>query len=109
MTEPESVPGPSSAGSVVLDLGAGIGALILDAPAELAGQEIEISPARAGASARRTHALVRERRTGTGTGYAAVYPGLAVGDYTVWRDAVTPTATVTVDGGAVTRYRWPAS
>lgn len=106
MTEPESSTGPSSAGSVVLNLGAGIGALILDAPAELAGREIEISPARGGASARRTHSLVRERRTGAGTCYAAVYPDLAVGDYTVWQDADTPAATITVAGGQVTRWHW---
>ena len=106
MTEPESVPGPSSAGSVVLDLGPGIGALILDAPAELAGREIEISPARGGASARRTHSLVRERRTGAGLRYAAVYPGLTAGDYTIWQDAVTPAAMITVHSGQVTRYQW---
>jgi hypothetical protein len=104
---PESVPGPSRAGSVVLDLGADVGALILDAPAELSGWEIEISPVADGAHARRTHSLVRQRRTGAGTSYAAVYPGLAAGDYTVWRDALTPAGRVTIDGGQVTRYRWP--
>ncbi len=104
---PESVPGPSRAGSVVLDLGAGTGALILDAPAELNGREIEISPAGGGERAGRTHSAIRERRTGAGVGYAAVYPGLAAGDYTVWHDAVTPAGTVTIDGGRVTRYRWP--
>jgi hypothetical protein len=104
--EPEYVPGPSTAGSVVLDLGAGIGALILDTPAELAGREIEISPARGGTSARRTHSLVRERRTGAGSCYAAVYPGLAAGDYTIWRDDVTPAATITIDSGQVTRHQW---
>jgi hypothetical protein len=92
---PESVPGPSRAGSVVLELGAGVGALILDAPAELNGREIEISPAGGGARAGRTHSLVRERRTGAGRGYAAVYPGLAAA------------GTVTIDDGRVTRYRWP--
>jgi hypothetical protein len=104
--ETEYVPGPSSAGSVVLDLGPGIGALILDTPAELAGREIEISPVRDGASARRAHSLVRERRTGAGTQYAAVYPDLAVGDYTIWADAVTPAGTFTIDSGQVTRYQW---
>jgi hypothetical protein len=93
---------------VVLDLGPGIGALILDAPAELNGREIEISPAGGGVRAGRTHSLVRERRTGAGLSYAAVYPGLAAGDYTVWHDAVTPAGTVTIDGSRVTRYRWPA-
>jgi hypothetical protein len=106
---PEHVPGPSRAGSVVLDLGAGIGALVLDAPPELNGREIEISPAAQGTRAHRTHSLVRERRAGSVRGYAAVYPGLAAGDYTIWRDAVTPAGTVTIDGGQVTRYRWNAS
>ena len=104
---PESVPGPSRAGSVVLDLGGGVGALVLDASAELNGTEIEISPADEGMRGRRTHSLVRERRTGAGTSYAAVYPGLAAGDYTVWRDALTPAGVVTIDSGRVTRYRWP--
>jgi hypothetical protein len=105
---PEPVLGPSGAGSVVLDLGADIGALVLDASAELNGREIEISPADGGARAHRTHSLVRERWTGAGRSYAAVYPGLPAGDYTIWRDSVTPAGTVTIDGGHVTRYRWPA-
>jgi len=93
----------------MLELGAGIGALILDAPAELKGREIEISPAGGGPGSLRTHSLIRERRTGDGTGYAAVYPGLAEGVYTIWRDAEAPAATVTIDGGRVTSYRWPAA
>lgn len=105
---PEHVPGPSGPGTVVLDLGGDIGALILEAPAELAGREIEISPARGGHRARRTHALVRERRTEAGLAYAAVYPGLPAAEYTVWQDTATPAGTVTVRGGQVTRYRWPA-
>jgi hypothetical protein len=107
VTEP--VPGPSSAGSVILDLGAEVGALILDTPAELTGREIEISPAGPDTGAHRTHSLVRERRTGAGPRYAAVYPSLPVGDYTIWQDAVTPTVTVTIDGGQVTHCCWPAS
>jgi hypothetical protein len=104
--EPELVLGPSGAGTVVLDLGPGVGALILDVPAGLAGREIEISPAGGGAGVRRTHSMVRERRTGGGTHYAAVYPDLAVGDYTIWQDAVTPGATITVSSGQVTRCRF---
>ena len=105
MTEP--VPGPSRAGSVVLDLGAGVGALILDTPAELNGREIEISAVADGQRARRTHSLVRQRRTGAGTSYAAVYAGLPAGDYIVWQDEVTPAGTVTIEGGRVTRCSRP--
>ena len=59
------------------------------------------------ALAHRTHSMVRERGTAAGKSYAAVYPGLAVGTYTVWRDHDAPAGTVTIDGGRVTRYRWP--
>lgn len=104
MSEP--VPGPSSSGSVVLDLGGVIGALVLEAPATLAGEEIEISLVGTSAS-HRTHSLVRERRTAAGTSYAAVYPGLAAGRYLIWRHAEIPVGEVTIDGGMVTRFRWP--
>ena len=39
--------------------------------------------------------------------HAAVYPGLAAGQYTVWRDHHTPAATVAVTGGHVTACHWP--
>ncbi len=102
----EHVPGPSSAGSVVLNVGAGIGALVLYAPADLDGGEIEISP-RGAPGAPRTHSQVRQRRAGPSVQYAAVYPGLTAGDYTIWRDATTPLGVVTIHGGHVTSYRWP--
>ena len=99
-------PGPSSAGSVVLDVGPGVGALVLHTPAALDGQEIEISP-RDLAAARRTHSQVRKRHTAGEVQYAAVYPGLSAGDYTIWKDATTPAGTVTIESGRVTSYRWP--
>lgn len=95
--------GPSAVGSVVLNLGADIGALIIEAgPAQL-GSEIEISPAAGGA---RTHSMVRERLTVPDSRYDAVYPDLAAGEYTIWRDAQTPSATVAVVGGRITHYPW---
>jgi hypothetical protein len=103
----EYVPGPSSAGSVVLNVGPGVGALVLNTPAGLDGDEIEISPD-GDPAARRTHSQVRERRAGGSVLYAAVYPGLAAGHYTIWRDASTPAGSVTIDGGAVNSYDWPA-
>ncbi len=54
----EAVPGPSTSGSVVLDLGPGTGALVLHTPPEFDGAEIEIS--RLGdAQEPRTHSQVR--------------------------------------------------
>ena len=40
----QTIPAPSGIGTVLLDIGADTGALILHAPAELDGLEIEISP-----------------------------------------------------------------
>jgi hypothetical protein len=99
----EQVLGPSGVGTVVLDLGAGIGALILYTPAGLDGQEIEIS--RPGE--KRTHSRVRRRDTAAGTRYAAVYPGLPAGDYAIWREDDSQAATATITGGSVTSCRWP--
>ena len=96
--------GPTGAGTVMLDLGPGTGALVLYTPADLAGREIEISPVAPGA--KRTHASVRARPWSGGTRYAAVYAGLAAGLYTIWRDHDTPAGTATVAGGRVTAYDW---
>ena len=62
----EPVPGPSGSGSVILDLGPGVGALVLHAAPEMDGREIEVSPLGGGTSAHRTHSRVRPRRTGGG-------------------------------------------
>jgi hypothetical protein len=102
----EGIHGRSDPGSVVLDLGGSVGALVLQTPAALHGREIEISPV-GGAAGTRTHSLVRERRTAAGTSYAAVYPGLTAGRYLIWRHADNPLGEVTIDGGMVTRFRWP--
>lgn len=103
----ESNPGPSGPGSVVLDIGGDVGALIIITPAAMAGEEIHISPVRDPAG--RTHAVVRERRPGPASSHAAVYPALPAGDYTIWRDAGRPAGTARIDGGAATSYRWPGS
>jgi hypothetical protein len=96
--------GPTGPGTVILELGADIGALILEVPPSLAGHEIDISPAGGGP---RTHSLVRERRTEAGLSYAAVYPGLRAGEYTVWRADGLPAGQVTISGGQASRFRWP--
>ena len=104
MTEHHHRYGTSEPGSVILELGEGIGALILDTPPDLDGEEIEISP-RAGGP--RTHSMVRERHTGTRTVYAAVYPVLAAGDYVVWRKDGSQAGQVSIRGGQASRFRWP--
>ena len=104
----ESVAGPSGPGSVVLELGADVGALVLLTPAELDGREIEIS--RAGdPRARRTHAQVRRRQMADATMYAAVYPDLLAGTYVIWADERNAAATAVITGGQVTACSWPAA
>jgi hypothetical protein len=101
-------PGPDAESYAVLDIGGDIGALVLYAPAELCGTEIEIS--RAGTEgAARTHSLIRERQVpGSPPVYAAVYPGLVSGEYTVWRDEDASAGTVVVEGGQVADFEWGA-
>jgi hypothetical protein len=98
---------PSGQGTVVLNIGAGIGALIIHTPSRLHGHEIEVSPVTD--PARRTHAAVRARYVRGGASYAVVIDHLPEGRYTVWRDPVTPLAEVDVPGGGVTEYDWPVA
>jgi hypothetical protein len=99
--------GPSGPGTVVLDLGAGVGALVLYTTPDLDGREIEISrdddP-----SGRRTHSQVRARHLPAGTKHAAVYPGLPAGQYTLWAGDRDVAGTVVIAGGQVTNWSWPA-
>jgi hypothetical protein len=106
MTEPAA--GPSAPGTVVMELGADIGALVLYTPAGLNGREIEISRSDQPGTPR-GHSQVRPRHLPTVTRYAAVYPSLCAGHYTIWRDEQSPAATVTIAGGQVTSCRWPES
>lgn len=107
----ESAAGPTGPGVVVMELGAGIGALILYTPPGLDGEEIEISrddePGAPSPGTARTHSRVRPRPVAGMTRYAAVYPGLPAGRYTIWRDGQTPATAATVTGGQVSSCYWP--
>jgi hypothetical protein len=100
--------GPTGAGTVLLELGAGVGAILLQVPVELAGREIEISRTDV-PGLPRTHAQVRERPADGRVTYSALYAGLAEGSYAVWRDESTAALSVTVTGGQVTSCHWPAA
>ncbi len=97
--------GPSQDGSVMLDIGGDIGALILHTPAEMVGAEIEISPT-GNDPHHRTHVAVRERRGNGLTRYAAIYPGLSAGSYTLWGLDGQPAMQVAITGGAITEAHW---
>jgi hypothetical protein len=92
----------SESGSVVLDIGADVGALIVYVPAAWHGREIEVSRG----TDRRTHAAVRERHLEDGSIFCVVYPGLPEGDYTIWDDETTPGGTVTITGAEITELDW---
>lgn len=84
--------GPTGAGSVVLDLAAGAGVLIVYTSARMLGAEIDVvGPVR-------THSMVRRRDVGDHPLYAAVYPALPPGPYLVGQ-ALT---TIDVVGGEIT-------
>jgi hypothetical protein len=96
---------PSGQGTVMLNIGAGIGALVIHTPSALHGHEIEISPV--ADPAVRKHAAVRARYVSGGVIWSEVIDNLPEGRYVVWRDPVTPLAEVDVTGGSVTEYKWP--
>ena len=97
---------PSGQGTVVLNIGANIGAMVIHTPGSLHGHEIEVSPV--ADSSARTHAAVRARYVRGGVLWSVVIDSLAEGRYVIWRDPVTPLAEVDVNGGFVTEYEWPA-
>lgn len=101
----EEAHGPTGAGAVIADIGGDRGALVLRAPDAMAGAEIEVS--RRGSDVR-THVAVLERRIGDERFFAAFYPSLPAGQYTIWKSDFRPACTATVVGGEVTTVEWPA-
>jgi hypothetical protein len=85
---------------VMLDLGPGVGALVLHTGAEMHGVEIEISPA--GRDGERSHKQVHERPVAGRPLYGAVFEGLPAGEYTLWLDDLPLRRDVAVAGAAVT-------
>jgi hypothetical protein len=87
---------PSWDGSVVLDIGGDIGALVLRCSSDLNGAELDLHPD--DATQPNTHSAVRERRLPSGSSYAAVYPALRAGTYSI----VGTAQRVSIEGGRVT-------
>jgi hypothetical protein len=93
----------AASGHVVLDIGDGVGALIVHTTEQLRGREIEASPH--GHDWLRTHTAVLERRLGGRTLFAAVFPALPAGAYTIWRNDRSGDE-ITIAGGAVAELDW---
>jgi hypothetical protein len=90
---------------LVVDIGAGTGALVAYAPAELDGAEIEIALV-GSRDSHPLHNVVRPRRTSAGVVFAAVFPDLPAGDYQPHGGWVATPARVRVRGGEVTEVVW---
>jgi hypothetical protein len=89
---------------VVLDLGDGIGALVVQTSPGLLGVEVEISPA--GDDGNRQHKQVLRRAMGTVVVDVLVYDNLPEGEYTLWLDGVAKARNVRVAGGSVAELDW---
>src|ERR1700736_2764838 len=89
---------------VVLDIGGGVGALVIRTTAELRGMEIEVSPL--GDDGDRQHVEVHERRTGDGAVFAAVFPALRAGTYAIWRGPDKCWGDVAIRDGSVEEVDW---
>ena len=97
-------PGEVRAQPVVLDLGDGVGALIVHTDPQMLGVEVEISPA--GDDGDRQHKEVLKRAMGPVTATVLVYDNLAEGDYTLWIDGVAVARGAHVAGGRVAELDW---
>jgi hypothetical protein len=94
---------PSRDGSVVMEVGGDIGALVLYTDAALAGAEIDLIAV--GSDRPFGHSAVRARHLVGGTCHAAVYPGLPAGDYVIAAHGEVGVRSVTVVGGRITEVR----
>lgn len=85
---------------VMLDVGPGVGALVLRTGPDLHGAEIEISPE--GRDAERSHKQVHARPVAGRPLYGAVFEALPAGEYTLWLDDEPLRRGVAVAEAAVT-------
>ena len=88
----------------MVDVGPGVGALVIYAGEELGGQEIEISPI--GDDSRRVHTDVLRRRIASGHIWAAVFGSLGEGEYRLWHASLTGPREVRVVSEQVTEVDW---
>jgi hypothetical protein len=104
MHSDEHVPERVHTEDLVLDIGDGVGALVLYTSPELIGQEVEVSLR--GQDGSRTHTAVHERRVMGRMVCAGVFPELPAGDYRIWTDDVLQVREFTVVSGQVTEVDW---
>lgn len=88
----------------MVDVGPGVGALVVYAREDFEGHEIEISPK--GDDTNRVHTDFLRRSTAAGQLCAAVFGSLPEGDYCLWHKAVTPPTDVRIVGGEIVEIDW---
>jgi hypothetical protein len=92
------------ADALLLDIGGCVGAVVVYTEAAYAGAELELAPAGSPRS-HYLHNVVRRRTDATGkTHFAAVFPEVREGRYTLWCPGSTgPLGEVAVAGGHVSK------
>jgi hypothetical protein len=104
--EPFEDSGPRSGppDALVLDIGDGVGALIIYADEACLGSEIDLTPAGSPQS-HQIHTMVRRRRATNRDVIAGLFPELAEGTYTVWAlSGNGPIGEVTIVGGQISEF-----
>jgi hypothetical protein len=91
-------------GPAVLDIGGGVGALLVIVPAALLHTEIEVSPD--GRPAARTHTGVHERTMAGERVPVALFPSLDAGTWTLWGLGPCATRSIEIVDGQVTHVDW---
>ncbi|MCH1867709.1 hypothetical protein [Nocardioides sp. CFH 31398] len=124
---PASVENPhAGTGSVLLDVGGDVGALVVNMPAHTVGDEVEIHPEGTDLAALRVHDAEHAAGHGHGHGHhhdhvavvvrptpggprpSLVYPELTQGRYLLCPvGADTAVLTAEISGGTVTEVDWP--
>lgn len=89
---------------VVLDIGGGLGALVVHWDADEIDTPIEISPT--GEDHDRQHQHILERPVGGETFHAAVFDRIPAGTYTLWVRGEARERDVEIPDGAVTERDW---
>ncbi len=102
--EPVVRPHPEA---VVLDIGGGLGALVVHWDASQIDTPIEISPS--GQDGERQHQHILERPMPEATYYAAVFDSIPEGDYTLWVGDEARVRAVRIVGGEVTELHWESA
>ena len=94
---------PAATASVALEIGAGLGALVITPSERFRSREIEIS--RDDQHGPRVHTGVHERASEAGSQLTAIFGSLAAGRYVVWEDPETAGPVIDVPDGGIAQIQ----